>query len=77
MDLENGIQLNLLLSQFFVRLNFTFDITDQGTLTGSVFIDLKKAFDTVDHDLLIEKLSRHGVRNSELLWFRNFLHDGS
>ena len=44
---------------------------DQGMLTGSVFIDLKKAFDTVDHDLLIEKLSRYGVRNSELLWFRN------
>ena len=44
---------------------------DQGMLTGSVFID------TVDHDLLIEKLSRYGVRNSELLWFRNYLHDRS
>ena len=50
---------------------------DQGMLTGSVFIDLKKAFDTVDHDLLIEKLSRYGVRSSELLWFRNYLHDRS
>ena len=50
---------------------------DQGMLTGSVFIDLKKAFDTVDHDLLIEKLFRYGVRNSELLWFRNYLHDRS
>ena len=47
---------------------------DQGTLTGSVFIDLKKAFDTVDHDLSIEKLSRYV---SELLWFRNYLHDRS
>ena len=50
---------------------------DQGMLTGSVFIDLKKAFDTVDHDLIIEKLSRYGVRNSELLWSRNYLHDRS
>ena len=30
---------------------------DQGMLTGSVLLGLKKAFDTVDHDLLIEKLS--------------------
>ena len=49
-------------------------LMDQGMLTGSVFIDLKKAFDTVDHDLLIEKLPRYGVRNSELLWCRNYLH---
>ena len=35
-------------------------------LTGSVLIDLKKAFGTVHHDLLIEKLSRYSVRDAEL-----------
>ena len=50
---------------------------DQGMLTGSVFIDLKKAFDTVDHDLLIEKLSRYGIRNSELSWFKDYLKNRS
>ena len=34
---------------------------DQGCLTGVVFIDLRKAFDTVDHELLLEKLSGFGL----------------
>ena len=34
---------------------------DQGLLTGTVFIDLRKAFDPVDHDLLINKLESYGL----------------
>ena len=62
MVLENGIQLNL---QVFLCADSILRSMDQGMLTGSVFIDLKKAFDTVDHDLIIEKLFRYvyGIRN--------------
>ena len=40
---------------------------------GLVFIDLKKAFDTVDHDMLCEKLQIYGVQQRELFWFRSYL----
>ena len=48
---------------------------DQGMLTGSVFIDLRKAFDTVDHCLLMEKLCNYGVNDKELDWFSDYLQN--
>ena len=46
---------------------------DQGMLTGAVFVDLRKAFDSVNHQLLLSKLSSKGVNGNELEWFRNYL----
>ena len=40
-----------------------------------VFVDLKKAFDTVDHDILAKKLYLYGVRNTEWKWFHSYLND--
>ena len=43
----------------------------------SVFIDLKKAFDSVPHQLILAKLSRLGVGGIELQWFSSYLTDRS
>ena len=48
---------------------------DQGFLTGAVFIDLRKAFDTVDHNVVVRKLQQIGVVNTELNWFKNYLNN--
>ena len=46
---------------------------DNGKYTGLIFIDLKKAFDTVDHEILLEKLKMYGVTGLEHDWFTSYL----
>ena len=46
---------------------------DRGQDVAAVMIDLSKAFNTVNHALLIEKLQAYGIREGELLWFKNYL----
>ena len=44
-----------------------------GNMTGVAFIDLQKAFDTVNHDIFIRKLQKLDVSNSALKWFKSYL----
>ena len=46
---------------------------DDGKLVGAVFIDLSKAFDTISHSKLLEKLPKYGIDGKEYAWFKDYL----
>ena len=48
---------------------------DQGKHVGAVLIDLSKAFDSIDHKILLRKLESYGLQENELKWFENYLQD--
>ena len=46
---------------------------DEGLLTGMIAIDLQKAFDTIDHEILLSKMPLLGFSNNTIEWFRSYL----
>ena len=48
---------------------------NKGHITVAAFIDFKKAFDTVNHNILVNKLDCLGIRGTLLQWLHNYLSD--
>ena len=46
---------------------------DNRQLTCGLFLDFSKAFDTVNHKILLEKLQKYGIRGVPLQWFTSYL----
>ena len=46
---------------------------DKGDIVGTIMIDLSKAFDSIDHIMLLKKINAYGVCGRELAWFTNYL----
>ena len=50
---------------------------EEGLLTGMVLIDLQKAFDTIDHGILLDKMKYLGFSTSTIDWFNSYLTNRS
>ena len=46
---------------------------DNGIFTCGIFVDLEKAFDTVNHKILLSKLYHYGIRDNALKWLTSYL----
>ena len=50
---------------------------DQGKITGMILIDLQKAFHTIDHKVLLDKLVYTGFSDSAISWFKSYMSNKS
>ena len=53
--------------------DYWYENIDKNNLNFALFLDLKKAFDTVNHEILVRKLKVYGIDGIELEWFRSYL----
>ena len=63
------------LSSITDLTNDIFNAINSKNLTLATFFELKKAFDTVDHSILVNKLEKMGIRGKLLKWIENYLFD--
>ena len=65
------------LTQLLGHINIVLENFLQGKDTDSIYLDYAKAFDKVDHELLLHKLQCYGIKGQLLNWIKSFLSDRS
>ena len=75
-ELQSGVRPSYSTDTCLIHLyDYVKQESDKGLYTGMVMSDLQKAFDTVNHKILLSKLSALGVNNVSVDWFKSYLSD--
>ena len=75
-DLQSGFRQNFSTDSCLIHLSdYILNNQDKGEYTGMVVIDLQKAFDTVNHKILLSKLQALGLDQVAIKWFASYLED--
>jgi len=56
-------------------MDYCYKNIDEGQKVLGIFFNLQKAFDTVDHDILLSKLYNYGILGLMFDWFKSYLRD--
>lgn len=59
----------------FESLDYLINCLDKGECTAAIFFDLSKAFDTLNHNILLHKLFCYGIRGTALNFFKSYLSE--
>ena len=72
--LQSGFRKHHSTETALIRLidQLLFDL-DNNRVTGLILVDYKKAFDLIDHQMLLNKLHAYGIRGDELNLLKNYL----
>lgn len=63
------------ITNLLTYTNFLFEALDEGVEVHAIYTDFRKAFDKVDHTLLLEKLAFNGIKGNLLRWFASYLNN--
>ena len=75
-DSQHGFRRNRsCLTQLIEHLDRVLRAVSDGDEVDVIYLDYQKAFDKVDHRVLVSKLEKYGVSGKLLEWIRNFLQD--
>ncbi len=73
---QYGFQRSLSTEQNLIQVvNFIGKALNNGNFCIGIFLDLRKAFDSCSHDILLKKLEKLGIRGTALEWFSSYLQN--